>query len=274
MNLWLKLIEQFQLSGHAATETARLFWQGIANQISLLGLVDVALVFGLLWWIYRKLRQTDLIKIFPRILWLLVIVLVARMLGLLALFYVAGFLLVIVLLAIGALYAPEIKRVLETPAELPKDTAKNRFSTGDLQSMVQAVGEAMAVLTRSHQPALIMIRTDKPVTRLIETGTKMNAQVRSELLIDFFASGSNLSRGAVIIEGNRIVAAGSTLLRPNAKVLFSATNATIQKVAKEFHVIVIISNKTIGDVSLVYRDDYYKHLSPRDLTRVLQTILV
>ena len=71
MNLWLKLIEQIQLSWATVESTAALFWQGIAGQFSLLGLIDIVLVFAVLWWLYKKLRRSDLIKIFPKILFLL-----------------------------------------------------------------------------------------------------------------------------------------------------------------------------------------------------------
>ena len=88
MNLWLKLIDQIQLSWDTAAGTAGLFWQSAAAQFTLWGLIDILLVFGLLWWLYRRLRRSDLIKIFPKILFLLLLALLARTLGLWALFIV------------------------------------------------------------------------------------------------------------------------------------------------------------------------------------------
>ncbi|OGB73373.1 hypothetical protein A3K24_00645 [candidate division Kazan bacterium RIFCSPHIGHO2_01_FULL_44_14] len=275
MNLWLKLIEQIQLSWATVESTAALFWQGIAGQFSLLGLIDIVLVFAVLWWLYKKLRRSDLIKIFPKILFLLLMALIARTLGLWALFIVASSLIMIALLAVAALYAPEIKAVLEsTGPRLNPAGTQPRASVGDIQQMIKAVAEATAVLSRAHKPSLIVIKKDKSLIRLIENGTKMNSVVTSELLIDFFGNGSVLGRGAVIIDTNRIVSAGSTLLSPRAKVLFSATNPIIKKVAKDWGTVVVVVNKTIGDIMLLHGDDTYKNLTPSELSRILKTILV
>lgn len=275
MNLWLKLIEQIQLSLATMTETAALFWRGVWAQFSLLGLIDIALVFAVLWWLYRRLRRTDLIKIFPKILFLLLLALLARTLGLWALFIVASSLTLVALLAIAALYAPEIKAVLEASGlKLASAVHQPRASVGNIQQMIQAVSEAVAVLARAKKPALIIIKKDKSLVRLIDNGTKMNSVATSELLIDFFGNGSVLGRGAAIIDGNRIVSAGSTLLTPRAKVLFSAVNPVIKKVAKDWGAVIVVVNKTIGDVSLVVGEDVYKNLTPAELSRRLQAIFV
>ncbi|HCL47468.1 TPA: hypothetical protein DHW58_00550 [Patescibacteria group bacterium] len=275
MNLWLKLIDQIQLSWDTAAGTAGLFWQSAAAQFTLWGLIDILLVFGLLWWLYRRLRRSDLIKIFPKILFLLLLALLARTLGLWALFIVTSSLTVVALLAIAALYAPEIKGVLETTGpKLPSFGDQPRASVGDVQTMIRAVAEAAAVLSRGHKPALFVIKKDKSLTRLIDNGTRMHSLVKSELLIDFFGNGSVLGRGAAVIEANRIVAAGSTLLQPRAKVLFSTTNPAVRKVAKDWGADVVVVNKMVGDISLIHRDDVYKDLTPSELSKRLQTIFV
>ncbi|MFH0905561.1 MAG: diadenylate cyclase [bacterium] len=256
--------------------TGAIFWENIIGGVSLVGLIDIALVFCLLWWIYRRLRRSDLIKVFPRIFGLVFLMLVARMVGLLALFYVSGFLLVMVLLSLAVLYAPEIRHLLESQMlSHPTQTAPTAVASPvDVQRMIKVLGEALSVLTRAQKSALVVIRKDKPLSRLIENGTKMNSLVRAELLIDFFASGSTLSKGATILDGNRIVAAGSTLFRPHAKILFSANDKSVRLAAKELKAVVVVASRTLGDTTVLYGDDIYKHLAPPDLVRVLQNIFV
>lgn len=272
--MWTVFINHINKSLASVVDTAQLFWDSVVSQISLIAIVDVVLVFLLLWWIYRKLRRTDLIKIFPRVFLLLIIMLVARILGLFTLFYVTGAILVIVLLSLAALYAPEIKSALEVARiQLPKGTMPVRVGAGNTQAMIRSIGETFAVLTKAHKPALVVIKADRSLARLIENGTKMGSRVRADLLIDFFANGSTLSKGAAIIEGDRIVAAGSTLLKKNSRVLFSVTNPAIRRVARDLGAVVIVASKAVGDISVLYQDNMYKGLSPQDLTRLLQTIL-
>lgn len=255
--------------------TAGLFWENILSGISLIGFIDVLLVFGLLWWMYKRLRRSELIKIFPRVFVLLVIMLLSKMLGLLALFYVSAFILVIVLLSIGVLYAPEVKNVLEMPiTKLPGAAQPSRATPVDFGGTIKSIGEALAVLSRANKSALIIIKKDKSLSRLIDNSTKMNSIVRSDLLIDFFANGSVLGRGAVIIDGNKIVGAGSTLFNKNAKVLFNVNDKSVSRAVKELNVVAVVVNKAVGDISVLDREEVYKNLSPQDLVRVLQTILV
>ena len=255
--------------------TAQLFWSSLQAQFSLLSLIDIFLAFLILNWLFRRLRRTDLIKVLPRLLLLLILIFVSRILGLWAVFYLSGFLLLVSLLAIASLYAADIKNVLEMQkTKSPSQHHAHPVSTSDLNQMIRAVTEAVAVLVRSEKSALIVIKHKKPVTRLTEHGNAMNSVVKPELLIDLFASGSALSKGAVVIDGNRIVAAGSTLWRPNAKVLFNMTNPDIVRVAKDMGAVVIVFNKTLTDVSLLSGDDSYRHLAPPDLAKLLERIFI
>jgi len=129
-------------------------------------------------------------------------------------------------------------------------------------------------LVKAQKPALVVIKRDGSLTRLIENGTKMNSKVKSDLIIDFFANGSTLSKGAAVIDGDRIIAAGSTLLKRGGRVLFNTNNPAIKRVAKDMGGVVVITNKTIGNIAVLTKDDIYKNLSPQELTRILQTILI
>ena len=275
MVMWEVFLNHIGDTMSALASTAGLFWENIVSGVTLIGIIDTLLVFGLLWWIYKRLRRSELIRIFPRVLILLVIMLLSKMLGMLALFYVSAFILVIVLLAIGVLYAPEVKNVLEMPViKMFNQVRPNRSVPTDIQGTIKALGEALAVLSRARKLALIIIKKDKSLARLLENSTKMNSRVRSDLLIDFFANGSVLGKGAVIIDGNKIVGAGSTLFKKDAKVLFNINDRLVRKVAKDLGAVVIVANKAAGDINVIHNDDVYKNLSPRDLVRVLQTIFI
>ncbi len=278
-NWWDIFISQISTSFQRVGETVDLFWSGLASQFSLIGLIDLALVIWLLWWLYKKLRRTELIAISPKIFILLIFALLSRIFGLWALFYLSSLLILIILFAVAALYAPEIKQILTAdikiplPAHTPKISIP-RVTTADSQTAIKTIVEALAVLTRAQKPALFVIKRDKPLTRLVENGTKMNSPLRSDLLIDFFNNGSLLGRGAVIIEGNKIIAAGSTLMRPKARVLFNPTDPTIQRVARDLNAVIVLSNRTTGDLSVVCGDNTYKNMALADLSKLLQNILV
>jgi len=248
--------------------------QVLQVHFSIISILDLILVFALLWWVYRKLRRTDLMKILPRLIFLLIITLIAHLFGLWALYYVTGFLLFSCMVAIGAMYAPEIKQILEVRDLVQTAHKSVRATTGDLRGMIKTITEAAAVLTRAHKPALIMIRTDKPVTRLIENGTKLHSKLTLEFLVELFSGHSELSRGAVILDGDRVVAAGSTLLRAKAKILFNPGSPEIRQAIKETNAVGIVLNKTFGDITLLVGEQTYKNLTASDLDALLSRLLV
>ncbi|MDD5605791.1 MAG: diadenylate cyclase [Patescibacteria group bacterium] len=272
--MWETFVNHIQVSANTIINTAQLFYQGVVSNISILALIDIALVFGLLWWIYKKLRRTDLIKILPKIFILLLLVLVARILGLWVFFYLSAGLFVIVMIALGALYAPEIKKVLETDYTLPtRHVTKSAPSTAEIQTTIKILVEAFSVLAKAKKPALVALQVDKPLSRLLESDARMQANLTIEALIDFFGNGSELAKGAAVVDGSRIIAAGSKL-GAKKKLLFNEDNPHIKRIAKEFGAVIIIANKTTGEIAVLHDDHVYKRLSPKDLSQVLQTVLV
>jgi diadenylate cyclase len=272
--MWATFTNHIFESSEIVANTAGLFYDGVVANISIIGLLDVVIVFALLWWVYRKLRRTDLIKILPKVFILLIFMLVARILGLWVFFYLSTGLFVIVLIALGALYAPEIKKVLEVSASLPnRNIPKSSPSTGEIQTTIKILVEAFSVLAKAKKPALVVIQADKPLNRLIENSAKMHSSLSIDLLIDFFGNGSELALGAAVVDGQKVIAAGS-MLGNKKRLLFNADDPHIKRIAKDFGAVIIISNKTTGELTVIHQDHAYKHLSPKDLAQVLQTALI
>ena len=63
-------------------------------------------------------------------------------------------------------------------------------------------------LSRQKIGALIVIEKQTGLTDVLETGTLIDAEVSSELLINIFIPNTPLHDGAVIIKNERIRAAG------------------------------------------------------------------
>ena len=275
MDIFQLLAQQSAVFADAVVTNALLFWNTITHTLTLAGVIDILLVSALLWWLYRHLRKSDLIKVFPRLLFLLITILISHLLGFVALAYLAGGLFVLSILAIASLYAADIKKILEQalPAAHPVHRAEPH-TLADTQTMVSVVSEALAVLMHSQKSALVVIKHDRSLSRLVANGTKMDTKAKANLIIDFFSSATTLSRGAVVIEGDRIVAAGSRLWRSHAKVLFHTNNPDIVKVAEDLGAVVVLYSKALSGIALMYRDQIYTGLNAPDLKRQLHNILL
>ncbi len=117
------------------------------------------------------------------------------------------------LVAILILFQPEMRRVLETLGEndflkkwFPLDASKEqgmRFSDETIDAIVHASFE----LGRNKTGALIVIEQNITLDEFVKTGIDMDAKVSMPLLVQIFEHNTPLHDGAVIIRGNRILAA-------------------------------------------------------------------
>jgi diadenylate cyclase len=268
-------VEQFRIAWLQVVTSVSLYWQTSVSQLSLVTLVDLGLVALLLWWIYRRLRRSELIRVLPRLIALMAVVLVARLLGLWALYYFGGSLLVISILALAALYAPDFKMLIEGPKGIGRTTPirlNDNATPAEVQTMIKHLVSALSVLSRNRTPAIFVVRRDKPVGRLIETGTKMEAPIEPGLLIDLFTPGGTFAKGAAILDGAKLVGAGSSLLRMGARIPFDPDFHMIRRVASDFGAVVVVIGKSGEEITLLHRDQIYRRLEPQDLQGVLQRI--
>ena len=120
-----------------------------------------------------------------------------------------------------------------------------------------------------------MKATDLPLNKLAEKGTYLYTPFSKEFVLDVFSHRSKLSAGAMLVDNGTIIAAGSTLTTNVPKRFsFSLNNTAIQHVAAQYEAVVIITYKDKEDVSVVHKKSSYTKLAPKNLDRVLKTILL
>ncbi len=116
------------------------------------------------------------------------------------------------IIAIVILFQPEFRKALEQLGQknLVKsfisfdDSRENdKFSDHTLNEIVRATFE----LARTKTGALIVIEEETPLNDFESTGIFIDSLISSELLINIFEHNTPLHDGAVILRGNRIVAA-------------------------------------------------------------------
>lgn len=117
------------------------------------------------------------------------------------------------IIAIVIIFQPEFRKALEQLGQknlvrslITFDDTKDKtekFSDHTLNQIVRATFE----LARAKTGALIVLEEDIPLSDFESTGIYIDSLVSSELLINIFEHNTPLHDGAVIIRGNRIMAA-------------------------------------------------------------------
>ena len=117
-----------------------------------------------------------------------------------------GFLIGVLIIAVAA-FQPEIRRVLIR-------LGQPRFWAGPLHQLSRTVEElvtAVTVLSAARIGAIIVIEKQVALGEFIETGIRIDAKVTADLLRTIFHPGTALHDMAVIIRGDRVVAASVQL---------------------------------------------------------------
>ena len=118
-------------------------------------------------------------------------------------------------LSLAILWQGELRRLMELLGTFRLDVllanpaSKLRVKAGTVVQLTEAAGR----LSQGRRGALIVVDlgSDLRPEDFLNSGVTIDAQLSSELILNLFASDTPLHDGAVVVKGNRIVAAGVIL---------------------------------------------------------------
>lgn len=180
------------------------------------GLTDILEILIIAFTIYhvslwvKKTRAWALVK---GILILFLCYIIAYLLDMSVILWIFNKTLAIGITALLIVFQPELRKALEelgkknivrsiVPFDEPKDKNK-RFSDKSINEIIRATVEMAKVKTG----ALIILEKDIVLSEYERTGINLDSAISSQLLINIFEHNTPLHDGAVIIRGDRIVAA-------------------------------------------------------------------
>jgi diadenylate cyclase len=149
-----------------------------------------------------------------------------------------------IVLALIILFQPEIRRTLAQMGEarfLPSFA-----SAEELRSLEEIVKGAVALANRKI--GALVIEKETNLKDFIEMGTQLDAKVTRELLLSIFHPSSPIHDGAIIVRGNRVIAAGCflplTLSADISKAFGTRHRAGIGLTEDTDAVVIIVSEET------------------------------
>ena len=187
-------------------------WLSLLPRISVGNILEIViisfLVYELLVWI-KNTRAWNLLK---GLLVILVFVLFAAVLHLTTILWILENTTTIAVTALLVIFQPELRKALEQLGSrnymsyiFSFDEGKDNqgFNDKTINELVRATFEMSKVKTG----ALMVIERGSSLKEIERTGIEINGLVTSELLINIFEHNTPLHDGAVIIRGDRVVAA-------------------------------------------------------------------
>jgi diadenylate cyclase len=226
------------------------FLEGTRGERLFRGVISIVLVGGLI--LNLIVRRFDLVRV-----------------G----FLYQGFLISISIIAVVA-FQPEIRRALIRIGQAGFHSSSAQQLSRSVEEIIEAVTQLAAVRTG----AIIVIEQQVGLGEFIETGIKIDAKVTSELLRTIFCPATVLHDMAVIVQGDRIVAARVQLPLTESGTfegmqLGSRHRAAIGVTLSSDATVIVASEET-GIVSVAINGNLIRNVSEAQLRRYLTTAVV
>lgn len=244
---------------------------------TLIDLIDIVLVATIMYWIFRMTRGTNAPYIFSGIIVIYLLWVVVRTLNMELLSSILGQVISVGVIALIILFQPELRRFLQLIGMRQKhlDFITRIFSITedrDEQINVAPIVTACRDMAETKTGALIVIRRESDLRLIAEGGIAIDAKTSVSLLKNIFFKNAPLHDGAVLIEGDRIVA---------AKCILPVTQSDVPKDYGTRHraaigmseisdaVIVVVSEET-GGIAIAHDGELRRGIEPARLQQVLQ----
>jgi diadenylate cyclase len=243
----------------------------VFGQITWSTAADVLLVALIFYAILRLFRGTQAVSLLRG---LLVVVLVALLAAsrLTAFNWLIRNSLPAILVAIPVIFQPELRRALERLGRTTPLIGLGGRETA-AQKVMHEVILAVETLSRERTGALIVLEGETGLEEHLESGQRLDAQVSARLLTTIFFPGTPLHDGAVIVRGDRVVAA-ACVLPLTARALPDGTLGTRHRAAvgitEQTDALAVVVSEETGIISVARNGRIARRLDAQRLRRVLQ----
>jgi uncharacterized protein (TIGR00159 family) len=183
----------------------------------------------------------------------------------------------VLLIAIPVIFQPELRRAFEQLGHTGswlKSPFPNQVETGT-DHAVDEIVRAASQLSRLRYGALMVIERETGLQDFVSKGVSLDAEISRQLLINIFFPNSPLHDAAVIIRGDRILAA-SVVLPLTDNISASSQLGTRHRagigVTEESDALAVIVSEETGQMSVAHSGRLIRNLDQDRLRRVLRTL--
>lgn len=172
--------------------------------------------------------------------------------------------------ALIVVFQPEIRQALVSLGESP---VLRGFVRRQRRTLAEEIVEAAFTLSMRGLGAIILVESGDRLGGLAEGATKVDARLSAALLVSIFQKDAPLHDGAVLVRGDRIVAAGCLLPlseNPNLSQALGTRHRAALGATEESDALAIVVSEETRRVSVARRGALELGLSPARLRERLE----
>ncbi|MDR0731779.1 MAG: diadenylate cyclase CdaA [Treponema sp.] len=176
------------------------------------------------------------------------------------------------LIVIAIVFQPELRKIIMRlgQGDIFRPDTKPRIG------QFEAVVTAAEILSQERRGALIVFSRKINIRNIVDTGTRMNADISSSLIVAVFEFDGPLHDGAMIIQNGRIAAAGCFLPlseQQGIRKSFGTRHRAALGMSEQSDAVILVVSEETGAISLAVDSRIYYDLSTLEVTRKLKEFL-
>jgi diadenylate cyclase len=247
---------------------------GLLSRFNWQSALDVVLVASVFYAVLRLFRRTQALSLLRGVLLvLLVISFLSSALTLTAFEWLVRNSLPAILVSLPVIFQPELRQALERMGR-----GSVLFRWGERESIGERVTRCVVAatlkLSEHRHGALIVLEGDTGLQDYVETGIPVDGVLSTPLLLTIFFPNSALHDGAVIVRGDRVVAARCVLplsSRPSVGAPYGTRHRAALGITEQSDALAIVVSEETGIISVARNGRMVRRLDEKRLTRVIET---
>ena len=225
--------------------------QNIVGSFRLRDCIDVALVSVIVYRVFILIRGTHAVQMLSGLLFLAVFFFVSDYFELFTIHWLLHNFFDYLVFIVIVLFQDDLRRAL---AYVGKNPFVNTQSEQLDRLMVDEIAKAAAQMAKDRIGALIVIERETGLKNFIDTGARLDARVRSELIYSIFVPSSPIHDGAVIVRDGKLAAAGCFLpltKNPNVDKSYGTRHRAAIGLTEDTDAVVVLVSEEAGAAYLV-----------------------
>lgn len=251
--------------------------QGLVATIGILDIIDIVVVAYFLYRLYLMLKNTRAATLVKGLLVLVAFMIVCRTLNLHVISWLLEKSMTVIMVALPVVFQPELRRALEQIGHGKLFRKGSELDEQELDAMLEDVAAATKVMSKAKVGALMVFERATGLVERIETGVPIDGLVSSGLIQNIFVKDTPLHDGAVVIRGNRIVAACCLLpLTENRNLsqeLGTRHRAAIG-ISEQSDAMVLVVSEETGAISIARNGELMRYLTVEDVKEILRNAII
>ncbi len=266
--------------------TLEVYWGKLSSYMKLpkmtrTDVVEIVIIAFLIYYILVWIKNTRAWNLLKGLLVMLFFVAIAAVFQMSTIIWLAKNMMSVVVIALVVIFQPEMRRALEDLGRKNLISSifsfnisggeEGKFSDKTINEMVRACYEMGKVKTG----ALIVVEDEIVLTECEKTGIPVDGILTSQLLINIFEKNTPLHDGAVLVRGDRVVAATCYLPLTDSlsisKDLGTRHRAAVGMSESSDSLTIVVSEET-GKVSIALGGELYRNVDAEFLKNKLAYI--